>query len=113
MHEHDASLFFGAGVGLIGGKGKRAKHFAVDRYFERIAWDDRIAPSFKTPTLRRHRPLEDYMTAAIDAGFVLRVFQEPMTTEEDLKASQRFEGMTRVPYFLFMRWEKASPRRRT
>ena len=97
----------------VGGKGKRAKHFAVDRYFERIAWHDRIAPSFKTPTLRRHRPLEDYMTAAIDAGFVLRVFQEPMTTEDDLKASERFAGMTRVPYFLFMRWEKASPRRQT
>ena len=93
----------------IGGKGKRAQHFAVDRYFERIAWDDRIAPNFKTPTLRRHRPLEDYMKGAIDAGFVLRVFQEPMTTEDDLKASARFAGMTRVPYFLFMRWEKPQP----
>ena len=45
----------------VGGKGTRARHFAVDRYFERIAWEDRIAPTFRTPTLRRHRPLEDYM----------------------------------------------------
>ena len=97
----------------IGGKGRRARHFAVDRYFERIAWQDRIAPTFKTPTLRRHRPLEDYIKGAIDAGFVLRVFQEPMTTDEELQASVRFESMTRVPYFLFMRWEKASPRTRT
>jgi 2-polyprenyl-3-methyl-5-hydroxy-6-metoxy-1,4-benzoquinol methylase len=90
----------------IGGKGRKARYYAVDRYFERIAWDDRIAPTFKTPTLRRHRPLEDYMKGAIEAGLVLKVFQEPMATEADLRASSRFEYMTRVPYFLFMRWEK-------
>lgn len=90
----------------MGGKGHRPKHFAVDRYFERIAWNDRIAPAFRTPTLRRHRPLEDYMQAALDAGFALRAFQEPMATDEDLRASARFEPMTRVPYFLFMRWQK-------
>jgi ubiquinone/menaquinone biosynthesis C-methylase UbiE len=90
----------------VGGKGRRARHFAVDRYFERIAWRDRIASTFRTPTLRRHRPLEDYMTGAIDAGFTLREFQEPMTTEEELKVSPRFEYMTRIPYFLFMRWMK-------
>ena len=95
----------------VGGKGRQARHFAVDRYFERIAWDDRIAPTFKTPTLRRHRPLEDYMSGALAAGFVLREFQEPMATDADLRASQRFEPMTRVPYFLFMRWEKAYGRR--
>jgi ubiquinone/menaquinone biosynthesis C-methylase UbiE len=90
----------------VGGKGRRARHFAVDRYFERIAWHDRIASTFRTPTLRRHRPLEDYMSGAIDAGFTLREFQEPMTTEEELKVSPRFEYMTRIPYFLFMRWVK-------
>jgi ubiquinone/menaquinone biosynthesis C-methylase UbiE len=90
----------------VGGKGRVAKHFAVDRYFERIAWNDRIAPSFRTPTLRRHRPLADYMAGAIKAGFTLQNFQEPMATEEELKASARFLPMTRVPYFLFMRWQK-------
>jgi 2-polyprenyl-3-methyl-5-hydroxy-6-metoxy-1,4-benzoquinol methylase len=90
----------------IGGKGRKAQYYAVDRYFERIAWEDRIAPTFKTPTLRRHRPLEDYMKGALDAGFVLRELQEPMATADDLRASRRFEHMTRIPYFLFMRWEK-------
>ena len=90
----------------VGGTGHRPKHFAVDRYFERIAWHDRIAPTFRTPTLRRHRPLEDYVTGALDAGFTLRAFQEPMATDEDLRASARFEPMTRIPYFLFMRWQK-------
>ena len=41
-----------------------------------------------------------------EAGFVLRNFQEPMTTDEELKASARFEHMKRIPYFVFMRWEK-------
>ena len=90
----------------VHGKGARASHFAVDRYFERSVWEDRISPSFGTPTLRRHRPLEDYMKGAIDAGFVLRTFQEPMATDEDLRAEEKFRNMTRVPYFLFMRWQK-------
>ena len=90
----------------VGGKGRVPRHFAVDRYFERIAWDDRIAPTFRTPTLRRHRPLEDYISGALQAGFVLRDFQEPMTTDAELAASARFEHMKRVPYFLFMRWQK-------
>ena len=90
----------------VGGKGRRQRHFAVDRYFERIAWEDRITPAFRKPTLRRHRPLEDYMRGAMEAGLVLREFQEPMATDEDLKKSARFEPMTRVPYFLFMRWHK-------
>ena len=91
----------------VRGKGRRPQHFAVDRYFERIAWKDRIAPTFRTPTLRRHRPLEDYIGGALDAGFVLREFQEPMATDEEMKASARFEHLTRIPYFLFMRWRKA------
>jgi ubiquinone/menaquinone biosynthesis C-methylase UbiE len=95
----------------VGGKGRQPQHFAVDRYFERIAWEDRIAPTFTTPTLRRHRTLEDYMQGLLDAGFVLRAFQEPMATAEDLRASARFEHMTRIPYFLFMRWKK--PRTQT
>lgn len=92
--------------GWVRGKGRRPQHFAVDRYFERIAWNDRIAPTFRTPTLRRHRPLEDYIGGALQAGFVLREFQEPTATDEDLKASARFEHLTRIPYFLFMRWAK-------
>ena len=65
------------------------------------------APSCRTPTRRRHRPLADYMEGAIRAGFSLRGFQEPMATAADLQASARFLPMTRVPYFLFMRWQKS------
>jgi 2-polyprenyl-3-methyl-5-hydroxy-6-metoxy-1,4-benzoquinol methylase len=90
----------------VGGKGRKGRHYAVDRYFERIAWEDRITAAFKRPTLRRHRPLEDYVNGALRAGFVLREMQEPTPTRDELEASARFEPMTRVPYFLFMRWEK-------
>jgi ubiquinone/menaquinone biosynthesis C-methylase UbiE len=82
------------------------RHYAVDRYFERVAWEDRITPAFRLPTIRRHRPLEDYMGALTQTGFVLREFKEPHATPEDLMKSARFEYMTRIPYFLFMRWQK-------
>jgi ubiquinone/menaquinone biosynthesis C-methylase UbiE len=90
----------------VGGKGRKPQHFAVDRYFERIAWEDRITGKFRHPTRRQHRPLEDYIGGALRAGFALTQFQEPMATDEDLRASARFAPMTRVPYFLFLRWEK-------
>ena len=80
-------------IDLVAIRDRHPQHFAVDRYFERIAWNDRIAATFRTATLRRHRPLEDYIGGALQAGFVLEAFQEPMATDEDLMASPRFEPM--------------------
>jgi len=82
------------------------RHFAVNRYFDRSAWEDFVSRSFRQPVVRRHRPLEDYMRALIEKQFVLRDFLEPTATAEDLRKSVRFEHLTRVPYFLFMRWQK-------
>ncbi len=93
--------------GWMPGDSGKMQHYAVDRYFERAAWEDRITPAFRLPTIRRHRPLEDYVGALLQTGFVLREFKEPQATEEDIRKSARFEHMTRVPYFLFMRWQKA------
>jgi ubiquinone/menaquinone biosynthesis C-methylase UbiE len=84
----------------------RPQCFAVDRYFERTAWDSTIAREFRAPVVRRHRPLEDYMGALLEVGFVLREFREPSATEQDLKKSQRFAYLTRIPYFLFMQWQR-------
>jgi 2-polyprenyl-3-methyl-5-hydroxy-6-metoxy-1,4-benzoquinol methylase len=81
--------------------------FTVDRYFERTAWESIIARDFSRPVLRRHRPLEDYMRAPIESGFILRDFREPQATEDDVKKSRRFTKITRVPYFLFLRWQKS------
>jgi len=80
--------------------------FAVDRYFERIAWPQKITAAFHSQVLRRHRPLEDYMAAPLECGLRLREFDEPSVTDEELRLSHRFRKLTRIPYFLFMRWVK-------
>ena len=82
------------------------RHFAVDRYFDRVAWDTMIAPAFRAPVLRRHRPIEDYLTVPLECCFILREFREPSVTEAELKQSRRFRKLARIPYFLFLRWEK-------
>jgi SAM-dependent methyltransferase len=80
--------------------------FAVDRYFDRIAWPAKITSAFRAPVLRRHRPLEDYLAAPLAFGLRLAEFQEPSVTPEELPLSPRFARLTRIPYFLFMRWIK-------
>lgn len=82
------------------------RYFAVDRYFERRAWDDYMAREFRKPVLRRHRPLEDYMSPPIGLGFRLVDFHEPIASGEDLQKSRRFWKLQRIPYFLFMVWMK-------
>lgn len=81
--------------------------FAVDRYFERTAWDERITAAFRAPVVRRHRPLEDYLASPLQRRFVLLEFREPSVTDEELKLSRRFRKLSRIPYFLLMRWQKS------
>jgi ubiquinone/menaquinone biosynthesis C-methylase UbiE len=81
--------------------------FAVDRYFDRIAWKEKISAAFRAPVVRRHRTLEDYVGVLLGARFELKEFVEPMATEEEVRQSARFEHMTRIPYFLFMRWQRS------
>jgi ubiquinone/menaquinone biosynthesis C-methylase UbiE len=80
--------------------------FAVDRYFERVAWNETITPAFRGPALRRHRPLEDYLAAPLANGLRLLAFHEPSVTAEELQLSRRFRKLARIPYFLFMRWAR-------
>ena len=82
------------------------RHFMVDRYFERIAWETKIAAHFSNAVLRRHRPLEDFMLPPIASGFELRDFCEALPKEEELRHSPRFRKLLRIPYFLFLRWRK-------
>lgn len=82
--------------------------FAADHYFERAAWEERMAANFTRPVLRRHRPLEDYMSAPLAAGLVLREFREPVPSDEEIKKSPRFWKLKRIPHFLFMRWAKSA-----
>ncbi len=73
---------------------RRPRVFAVDRYFDRATWDEHITPKFRAPVIRRHQPLQDCE------------FREPIPTAEDLEKSPRFQKLTRIPFFLFMRWQK-------
>jgi len=89
------------------------RHFAVDRYLDRTAWDSYITASFRAPVVRRHRPLEDYLGVPLAAGFTLREFREPAASEEERRRSRRFDKLSRIPYFIFMRWRRElSPRSR-
>jgi ubiquinone/menaquinone biosynthesis C-methylase UbiE len=81
-------------------------HFKVDRYFDRLAWEEKIAPHLTKAVIRRHRTLEDYMAGPLACGLVLREFIEGSVTDEELKRSRRFRKLARIPYFLFMRWRK-------
>ena len=81
--------------------------FKVDNYFDREVWEDKITRDFCAPVLRRHRPLQDYVQVLLREGFLLREFNEAEPTSDELKKSYRFRKLTRIPYFLFMRWEKS------
>ena len=81
--------------------------FKVDNYFDREVWEDKITKEFSAAVLRRHRPLEDYIQVLLREGLLLRELSEAEPTEDELKKSYRFRKLTRIPYFLFMRWEKS------
>lgn len=81
--------------------------FKIDRYFEREAWQEKVTEDFSAPVLRRHRPLQDYVQGLLREGFLLRDFSEAEPTADELSKSHRFRKLARIPYFLFMRWEKS------
>jgi SAM-dependent methyltransferase len=77
-------------------------HFPIDRYLEqRSIWVE-----WRGIRIRNwHRPLETYMQAFLNAGFLLRGFSEPSPTGGDPEKMERYR---RVPYFHVMEWQKAA-----
>jgi 2-polyprenyl-3-methyl-5-hydroxy-6-metoxy-1,4-benzoquinol methylase len=53
-----------------------------------------------------HRPLDSYMRAFLDAGLVLRHFEEPVPTMEAVSACPEIADELVVPNFVAMVWEK-------
>lgn len=92
----------------VRGPNRELLHFVVDRYLQRTAWETQIAPLFSRPVVRRHRPLEDYLAPLLKLGFVLRDFREPAVAEEQIRQSPRMAKINRIPYFLFMIWERCA-----
>jgi hypothetical protein len=37
---------------------------------------------------------------------MLREFLEPSVSDEEVRQSERFRKLARIPYFLFLRWQK-------
>ena len=74
-------------------------------YFDRMAWDDFMTSEFAHAVVHHHRPLQDYMRAAIDCGLTLESFHEPDGSEA-AQQSPRFEKLKRTPYFVFLAWRK-------
>jgi ubiquinone/menaquinone biosynthesis C-methylase UbiE len=80
--------------------------FGVDRYMQQTEWEDFIATPFHRPVIRRHKPLQDFIGPLLRRGFVLRSFHEPGASAEQSRKSPRLERLNRIPYFLFMSWQK-------
>lgn len=81
----------------------RILHLKVEDYFEekaeRVRWADIEIINF-------HRPMEDYMTALLSQGLVLRSFREPRPTEQAVELAPRLRPTRRVPIFHVMTWER-------
>lgn len=81
-------------------------HFAVDHYFDRASWEEKITSTFSHPVTRYHRPLEDYMAVPLSCGLVLQAIHEPRASDAQVQRSARLWTLQRIPYFLFMHWQK-------
>lgn len=92
--------------GWIKSESGELQHFAVDRYMEDAEWGDYITDAFASPVIRRHKPLHHFIEPLLRGGFLLRAFHEPGASEEQVRASPRLARLNRIPYFLFMTWEK-------
>lgn len=87
------------GVWERGADGAR-KHFVLDNYLEQRAdWAEWAGIRIRN----WHRPLSAYMAAFLDAGLVLRWFDEPAASGADPARAARHR---RVPWFVTMEWRR-------
>ena len=72
----------------------------MERYFDvRAAWAEWRGIRVKN----WHRPLADYMTRLLQAGLVLRRFEEPRPSGGEPHRIRRYEDQ---PWFHLMEWVK-------
>jgi SAM-dependent methyltransferase len=88
------------GLGWIHDAGGARLYFAFDHYLEeRAEW----AAWAGIRIQNWHRPLGAYMRALLDAGLLLRHFDEPVAHDGD---PEKAAYQRRVPWFLVMEWAK-------
>jgi ubiquinone/menaquinone biosynthesis C-methylase UbiE len=98
--------FSGKKCGWRRDENNKLDHFAVDDYFKKETWQEYITDKFKKPVIFRHMPLQDFMSPLIAKGLRLTLFCEPEPTAEQISQSNRLARLSRIPYFLYMVWEK-------
>jgi ubiquinone/menaquinone biosynthesis C-methylase UbiE len=82
--------------------GKRL-YYAVDYYAdERSQWYEWGGMRIEN----WHRPLSGYMRAYLNAGLLLRDFEEPVPESDAYRDDPHLDDWYRVPLFTVMRWEK-------
>jgi SAM-dependent methyltransferase len=79
-----------------------SRRFSIDHYLDerpvRAEWAG-------ISVVNWHRPLSRYMSALLEAGFILRHFAEPGPVVDPSPKADRYH---RVPNFLIMEWEKSA-----
>jgi len=86
-------------------------HLVVDNYFDMEPWEEHIHEShFTRPVIFRHMPLQDHINLLIETGFRLSGLYEPVPSANQLEKSHRFDRLTRVPLFLFIKCQKEGQR---
>lgn len=98
----NTNCFFSAGLpeGWIYDAQNHAISFAIDRYLEAR---EIVSEWRGIRVINHHRPLSAYMSAFLDAGLILRRFEEPVAASDRPQKDARHN---RVPYFSVMEWEK-------
>lgn len=98
-----ANLTSFATASLSGWSDEPEPRFSIDNYLgERESWEE-----WKGIRIRNwHRPLSFYMRALLDAGMILRYFDEPPPCGGDEETVGRYR---RVPWLMMMEWEKPRP----
>ncbi|MEM9049858.1 MAG: class I SAM-dependent methyltransferase [Pseudomonadota bacterium] len=76
--------------------------FGIDRY---LARREILSEWRGIRVVNHHRPLSAYISAFLQAGLILRAFEEPAVQSDRPVKDARHN---RVPYFCVMEWEKPS-----
>ncbi len=79
----------------------------VDNYTEEGPREFQF-PWLGRPFIYMHRALSSYVSAFLDAGFVLEALHEPIPTEEQLAEHPEFDDEHRVPNFIIYVLKKPS-----
>jgi SAM-dependent methyltransferase len=78
-------------------------YYPIDNYLEERA----MIAAWKTiEIVNFHRPLSAYMAAFLGSGLILKAYEEPSPTPEEIERNPDWQHERRVPYVHAMLWQK-------